>query len=498
MEIIVQKGDLTEEKCDLLVINEFEGEEPGGATGAVNAATNGLIKQIWKEENFQGKSGESVLIRTEGLIPAKRVLVVGLGKKDKFDMEAVREATAVSFNAAKKLGLKKIVSMLHGAGWGGLKPAESGQAMAEGVYLAAYEFDAYKNKKKKNKVEQFIIMTRRIPTVRAAEKGIELGATMAAGTVVAQNLVNTPAQFMKPIDMVAAAKEIAKNSQGTIKCKVMDREQLEKMKAGAFLAIAQGSHSEPYMVHLSYKPAKAKKKISIVGKAITFDSGGLSLKPADGMAQMKIDMAGGATVLGVFSALSALQPKIAVDGIFAACENMPGGNSIRPGDIVTAMNGKTIEIQNTDAEGRVTMADSLSYAVKQKPDAIVDLATLTGAVIIALGENRTGVMGNDDRLLDKLFEACDVAGEKMWELPLDDDHFRKRLESKVADMNNLGGREAGTTKAALFLEKFVNKTPWAHLDIAGPSYAEKPLTAYYQHGATGVGVRTMLELIRKF
>ena len=500
MEILVQKGDLTQEKCDLLVVNEFEGTEPGGATGAVNEATNGLLSRAWKEEGFKGKIGESILIRTEGLIPAKRVMVVGLGKKEDFDLEAVRNATAVSFIAAKKLGLKKIVTMLHGAGWGGLKPVEAGQAMAEGVYLSAYQYDRLK-KLKPNKVEQFVIVTRRMPTVRGAQKGIELGSIMASGTVVARNLVNTPAQNMKPIDLVEAAKTIAKNSKGTIKCKIMNQERLEKMKAGAFLSIAQGSPAEPYMIHLSYNPAGAKKKLAIVGKGITFDSGGLQVKPNNSMSEMgtmKIDMGGGAAVLGTFAALAVLQPKIAVDGVIAACENMSSGNAIKPGDVVQAMNGKTIEILHTDAEGRVTLADSLSYAVKQKPDAIIDLATLTGAVIVALGEHYTGVMGNNEKLLDKIFESAEVAGEKMWELPLDIPAYKERIKSKVADINNTGGRYAGPTMAALFLEQFVNGTPWAHLDIAGPAFAEKPLNQYTKYGASGVGVRTLLELIRNY
>lgn len=500
MKILVQKGDLTKEECDLLIVNEFEGVEPGGATGAIDKATDGLLHRVWKEEGFTGKTGESILIRTEGILPAKRVLVVGLGKKDKFGMEAVRDATAVSFEAAKKLGLKKIVTMLHGAGWGGLKPVDAAQAMTEGVYLVAYQYDRFK-KMKPNKVEQFVIVTRRAPVVNQAIKGIELGATMAAGTVTAKNLVNTPAQDMKPADMVEAARTIAKNSNGTIRCKVMNQERLEKMKAGAFLSIAQGSHAEPFMVHLSYKPAGAKKKLALVGKAITFDSGGLQVKPGNSMGEMggmKIDMGGGAAVLGVFSALAALQPKVAVDGIFAACENMSSGNAIKPGDVVTAMNGKTIEILHTDAEGRVTLADSLAYAARQKPDAIIDMATLTGAVIVALGEEITGVMGNNEKLLDKIFEASETSGEKMWELPLDIESYRKKLDSKIADTNNTGGKQAGATKAALFLEKFVNDIPWAHLDIAGPTFAEKPLSSYNKYGATGVGVRTMLELIRKF
>jgi leucyl aminopeptidase len=501
MQILVQKGDLTQEKCDLVVVNEFQGvKELGGASGAIDKATDGLITQVMKEEGFTGKSGESILIRTEGVLPAKRVMVVGLGKKENFGMEAVREATAVSFTAAKKLGLKKIVSILHGAGWGDLKAKDAGQAMSEGIYLAAYQYDRFK-KMKTNKVEDFIIITRRLPVVRQAEKGIELGSTMAAATVTARNLVNTPAQYMKPIDMVEAAKTIAKNSEGTVKVKVMDREQLEKMGAGAFLAIAQGADSEPYMVHLKYTPEGAKKKLALVGKAVTFDAGGLQLKSHSAMMElgtMKVDMAGAAVVLGVFSALSALKPKIAIEGVFAACENMVSGNAIRPGDVITAMNKKTIEILHTDAEGRITLADSLYYAANQKPDAIIDMATLTMSVIYALGEQINGVMGNNEKLLDKIFSAGELSGERFWELPLDEPFYRKALKSKIADTNNLGGRGAGATKAALFLEKFINDLPWAHIDLGGPTFAEKPLSAYSQYGATGTCVRTMLELIRKY
>ncbi len=500
MQILVQKGDLTQEKCDLVVVNEFEGvEKLGGASGAIDEATDGLITQVMKEENFTGKSGESILIRTEGVLPAKRVMVVGLGKQEDFGMEAVREATAVSFAAAKKLGLKKIVTILHGAGWGELHATDAAQAMAEGVYLTAYQYDRFK-KMKPNKVEEFVIVTRRIPTVRAAEKGVELGATMAAATVTARNLVNTPAQYMKPEDMVEAAKKIAKNSKGKIRVIVKNREQLEKMKAGAFLSIAQGADSEPYLVHLKYHPEGAKKKIALVGKAITFDSGGLQPKPGMSMYEMgtmKIDMAGGAAVLGVFSALAELDIKVAVDGIFAACENMSSSNAIKPGDVVAAMNGKTIEIVHTDAEGRVTLADSLSYAARQKPDAIIDMATLTGAVLVALGQEITGVFGNNEKILDKVFEGADLSGEKMWELPLEQG-YKKKIKSKVADIKNLDNKYGEAINAALFLENFVNDIPWVHMDIAGPTFAEKPMSAYNKYGATGVGVRTMLELIRKY
>ncbi|MBI4435294.1 leucyl aminopeptidase [Candidatus Uhrbacteria bacterium] len=497
MDISVRKGDLTQEKGDLLVVNEFLGVgEPGGATGAVNAALGGNLAKFMKEDHFKAKLGSAFVMRTHGKIPAKRVLVVGLGKKEEFDLEAVRQAAAASMNVAKSLGVKSVVSILHGAGMGGLKAADCAQAMVEGVRLAEYAFESYRStKKEKPRVQRFDIVSRDGQDVRQALKGVEQGELTARGTMFARDLVNTPAGDMYPQKLVHAAKQIAAG-KGTIRVRVFDRDALVRMGAGGILGVAQGSDHPPFLVHMVYKPKKAtKKSVALVGKAVTFDSGGLSLKPAEGMMTMKIDMAGAAAVLGAFSVIAQVAPACEVHGIFGAVENMPSGKAIRPGDVLTAMNKKTIEVLNTDAEGRLTLADTLSYAVKQKPQAIIDLATLTGACMVALGEEITGMMSNNDALSTILLEASRGAGEKMWRLPLEK-NYRKLLKSEVADMQNIGARWGGALTAGLFLEEFVDKTPWAHLDIAGPAFAEREIDPYTHKGATGHGVRTLLSYLR--
>ncbi len=513
MKLTLRKGDLTQEACDLLVVNEFsadrqrrsaaaEGGEGvwkvGGATGAVDKALGGLLSQTMKEDHFEPTLGATLLVRTPAGSKIKRVLVVGLGPKKEFGEETVRQAAAVSLNVAKGLKIKRVVSILHGAGAGGLHPRISGKAMAEGILLAAYNFAKYKSKSEGKLPDQFEIVSHDGRAVRAASEGLALGEAYARGTILARDLVNEPAQHMRPVDLVTAAKAVAAASHGKIRVRVYDRSQLEKMGAGGILGVSRGSDHEPYMVHFTYKPSKAKRCVALVGKAITFDSGGISLKPSDGMMTMKCDMAGAAAVIGAFSVLSELRPNVEVHGIFGACENMPSGKAIVPGDVLRAMNKKTIEVLNTDAEGRVTLADTLTYALKQKPDVMIDLATLTGACVVALGEEIAGVMSNDPKVAQKILMAAAHAGEKMWELPLEQ-NYKKLVISEVADLKNIAGsRWGGTLTAGLFLEEFVDGKPWAHLDIAGPAFAEKPLNPYTKHGGTGFGVRTLLEFLRSF
>lgn len=497
MEISARKGDLVTQPCDVLVVNEFLGvKELGGATGAVNAVLGGKLARYMKEDSFKAKLGATFVLRTNGEIPAKRVMVVGLGKKEDFDLEAVRQAAAASLNATKALGAKSVVSVLHGAGNGGLKPADCAQAIVEGVRLADYAFDTYRSEKKeKKRVNRFDVVTRDGQDVRRALRGIEIGELMASGTLFARDLVNTPAQDMNPEKLVDIARNITKGN-ASVRVKVYDRAALTRMGAGGLLGVAQGSDYQPYLVHMVYKPRKAtKKRVALVGKAVTFDSGGLSLKPADYMMTMKCDMAGCAAVLGAFSVLADVEPACEVHGIFGAVENMPSGKAIRPGDVLMAMNKKTIEVLNTDAEGRLTLADTLTFATKQKPQAIIDLATLTGACMVALGEEITGIMSNNDALAIKIQDASLAAGEKMWRLPLEK-NYRKLLKSEVADIQNIGGKWGGALTAGLFLEEFVDKIPWAHLDIAGPVFAEREIDSYTHKGATGHGVRTLLTYLK--
>lgn len=498
MKISVKKGDIREMKADLLVVNQFSDGKLGGTVAAVNAALGGLLETIAGEERFSGKLGSTLLVRTGGAIKAARVLVVGLGKKKTFNEEAVRVATAASLNAAKAMGLKSIVSVLHGAGGGGLNARTCGKAMAEGARLADYEFGRYRKESETKSPDRFDILTTDGKKARAAAEGAELGELYAQGTIVARDLVNTPALHMRPADLVDAAKAIVK-SNPSIQLKVFGQKELEKMGAGGLLSINQGSSHEPFLVHMTYVPkgakAKKRKNVALVGKAVTFDSGGLSIKPASAMETMKCDMAGAAAVLGAFSVITKIAPDAHVQGIFGAVENMVSATSIRPGDVVTVLNGKTIEIRNTDAEGRVTLADTLTYAVKQEPDAIIDLATLTGACVVALGEEITGLMSNNDALAGRVSAASELVGEKVWRLPLPEE-YRELIKSDIADFKNDAPRWGGSLTAGLLLEEFVAGLPWVHLDIAGPAFAERPMNNYTRKGGTGHGVRTLLEYLR--
>jgi len=497
MKIQIKKGNLAEVKTDLLVVNIFEGVKvTHAATAAVDQVLGGLINKTIKEEKFDGALGAMLLFRPIG-VPAKKVLLIGLGKRENFSEETVRQVAAVSMNAAKQLSAKHVVSVLHGAGYGNLPAKICGKAMAEGTILAAYEFKKYKSEKKTNsQLETFLIVSNVEAHVREAEKGVALGEIYANATVQARELVNEPASHMRPIDLVNAAKIVAAGSKGQIKIKIFNRAALARLGAGGILSVARGSDHEPFMVHMIYKPTGAKKKIALVGKGITFDSGGISLKPSNAMVTMKSDMSGAAAVIGAFSALKSLKPKIEIHGIFAACENMPSGKALVPGDIVHTMSKKTIEVLDTDAEGRVTLADTLFYAAKLKPAMIIDLATLTYACVVSLGEELAGVMSNKPDLAQKILLAAKEAGEKMWELPLED-NYKFLIKSEVADVKNIGGRYGGTLTAGLFLQEFVGEIPWAHIDIAGPAYAERPLNAYTRLGGTGFGVRTILEIIKE-
>jgi len=497
MEINVRKGDLTGEECDVLIVGEFQAEKKPEFTAqaeSLNEETEGLLKDAALEEGFKGKKGEMFFVRTEGLIYAKRVLLVGLGKEEEFDYEVVCQITASSFNAVKKLKIKTVASALLGEDFEGLNSRDLAKAMTEGVELSRYQFSLYK-KETKISIQNFDLILSNGRGASSARKGVEEGLLSSSGANFARDLVNTPASDMIPKDMVLAAESIAKG-KSNIKLRVFNQDRLEKMKAGGILGVAKGSQHEPYLVHLTYTPtAPTKKSIAFVGKGVTFDSGGLSLKPAQYMTDMKCDMAGAASVLGLFSVIADLAPKTVVHGVFAAVENMPSGTAICPGDVIQMMNKKTVEVLNTDAEGRLILADSLVYTQKQKPDLIIDLATLTGACVVALGEEYTGVMSNNPELSNKILVAAAASGEKMWELPLEK-NYKKLIKSNIADIKNIGGKYGGTLTAGLFLEEFIKDVPWAHLDIAGPAFAETNVNAYNCKGATGHGVRTLIEFLR--
>ncbi|MFH1631609.1 MAG: leucyl aminopeptidase [bacterium] len=497
MEIQAITGDILHSKADLIVVASYEGESwDNDFLTNLNEMLLGKLFKAAEARGFKGKAGQKMLFPAPDAVDAEFVLVVGLGKLERGISETIREAAGSIVKTAKQLGLSTVAMELFGEDDEDYAPNQNAQAIAEAALLADYKFAQYKKLKNNTIIDRVTIVAENGNDARRAIKGIELAEKIVDGVIVARNLVNAPAQVMSPAKLVEVALDIAKKSNKCIRTKILTREQCEKKHMNAFLAVAEGSDREPKFIHMVYNPERAKKKIALVGKGITFDSGGLSLKPANAMETMKCDMAGAASVLGVFATLASLKPNIEVHGIIAATDNMPSSKAIKPGDIVRASNKKTIEILNTDAEGRLALADSLVYAAKLQPDAIIDLATLTGACMVALGEEIAAVTSNNAKLTILLLDSANSTGEKMWELPLEK-NYKKLIESDIADLRNIGkSNYGGVLTAALFLQNFVpDDVAWAHIDIAGPAFAERPITSYIGKGGTGFGVRTLLKLI---
>jgi leucyl aminopeptidase len=497
MEIKVVNNSLEKASCDVLVVNLFEGvTTPAGGTGAVDKALDGLISSyVIEKEKFKGKLNEMYVLPTHGKIPADKVLLVGLGKQEEFNLNKIREISAKVIKRVKALKAKKVCTILHGAGIAGLEAFDCAQMIAEGAIIGSYEFTKYKSKKEddeadKNGVELLEIAEIDASKTESIEKGVEKGKIIANSLNFSRDLVNEPAAEVIP----AKLAEVALSIEG-IECRVYEQPEIENMKMGAFLAVAKGSSVPPKFIHMTYKPTgEAKKRIAIVGKGITFDSGGLDLKPASSMRYMKDDMSGSAITLGVMKAIALLKPDVEVHGIIAACENMPGCSAYKPGDVLVAKNGKTIEVDNTDAEGRLTLADALVYATEDlKVDEVIDIATLTGACLVALGQLAAGIMGNNQELIDKLITSADKGGEKFWQLPLFPE-FKDDIKSDIADMKNAGSRYAGASTAGIFLKEYVGETKWAHLDIAGPAFLDKEQKELSK-GASAWGLRALINYI---
>lgn len=465
MEIKVLKGAKNLE-TEVLVINKFEDE---------NTTSDLVNKFVIEKDKFEGKFGQTYLIHTLGECSADKILVIGFGKKDEFCPNKMREAVAKAIKKLQQIKAKKAVFDFDSV-------SECGKSAVIGAMIADYAYDKYKSEKAHHLDE--------ITFTNFTEETVEEGKLFGEAMKFTRDLANTPAQFATP-EMLA---ECAKSIEG-IETKVFEKEEIEKMGMGAYLAVGQGSVNPPRFIHMKYVPQNPKKRIAIIGKGICFDSGGLDLKPASSMLTMKDDMSGAACVLGVMQALAKLKPDTEVHGIIAACENMPSGSSYKPGDILTAKNGKTIEVDNTDAEGRLTLADALCYACELNVDEVIDIATLTGACMVALGTYASGIMGNNDELVKKLIETAEKSGEFYWELPMKEDYFES-LKSEIADMKNTGSRWGGASSAGLFLKEFVtDSVKWAHIDIAGTAFLEKPQKEFIA-GATAAGVRTLLNYVK--
>ena len=502
MEIRAIAGAIQHTKDELIVVNLFEGvETPGGATGAVDQAMGGAIREAIAQGDLRGKKGEAVVFYPRGALPASRVLVVGLGPRDRFTLQGVREAAAAAARKARELGVRSFSSIVHGAGAGGFPLEAAAQAVVEGAILGLYRYREFKNEPPdRPDPERFTLVQFDAAKLPEVEAGARTGQIVAEAVCLARDLINRPANHATPTDLARLAVEIADEFEA-MHCQVLGQEDAARLGMGAFLGVAQGSEQPAAFIVMEYNPdRKDLDTIVLVGKGITFDSGGISLKPAENMDRMRGDMGGAAAVLATMRAIGRLGLSLHVVGLVPATENMPGGRAYKPGDVLRAMNGKTIEILSTDAEGRLILADALAYAARFQPKAVVDLATLTGASVIALGRGMAAaIFSSDEDLQARLCAASQASGERIWPMPLYEEYLEP-IESLTADLANVGGREGGVGTSAIFLKQFTNGYPWAHLDIAGMVFEERPDTPkrppHLQKGGTGFGVRLLVQFLR--
>ena len=492
MEFSIKSGSPDKAKTGCIVAGVFEARKLAPAAQALDKAAKGYLSGILRRGDMEGKSGATLLLHGVPGIAAERVLLVGLGKQDEFGEKAYRDAVAAALRALKETGavdalmtLGELEAGTRGIGW------RLRQAMLI-VGEALYRFDRLKSKKE-NAQPALARLSFPAPAgkeARAAQEALTQGEAIAQGMNLTRELGNLPGNICTPAYLAGQAQKLAKEFR--LKCEVLDRARMEKLGMGSLLSVARGSHQPPRFIVLQYNGGKAKAKpVVLVGKGITFDTGGISLKPGPEMDEMKFDMCGAASVLGTFRAIAQMKLPLNVVGLIPTTENMPGGAATKPGDIVTSMSGQTIEILNTDAEGRLILCDALTYAERFDPDCVVDIATLTGACVIALGHVATGLLGNDDPLAQELLEAGQAASDRAWQLPLWDD-YQEQLKSNFADMANIGGRAAGTVTAACFLSRYAKKYRWAHLDIAGTAWKSGK-----EKGATGRPVPLLTHFLLK-
>ncbi len=489
MEFKVSTGHLKNARTKAIVSFLFKEDKklPIELENLNNLLGNGIL-ELKKEQKFNGEFGATLIIPTFKNLKASYVVLIGAGSKKEFDLDKARRLGAKAVQTLKNLKVDKFLVDVESLSYAKENEEDIAQAIVEGIILGSYKFDKYLSKKDNYQLKEVQLRVKRKLKALTEEK-IKLGQILAEAQNFTRDLVNEPGNVITPVKLAEIAEELAK--EYGFEVKIYDEEEIEKMGMNAYLSVAKGSANPPRFIHITYKPKNPVKKIALVGKGLTFDSGGLNIKPGDYMRWMKMDKAGACAVLGIFKALGELKPDVEVHGIIAAAENMPDGKSYRPDDIIIAKNGVSIEVGNTDAEGRLTLADALSYACELKPDLLIDMATLTGACIVALGEYTAGVMGNNQRLINEILDTSQKTGEWMWQLPFND-MLREHIKAPSADVHNIGkSRYGGAITAGLFLEKFVDKNiPWTHIDIAGPAHTT---TGWYYHpkGATGFPVRTI-------
>ncbi len=494
MEIKVIAGDIINIEAGAILVSVFEGtEHPDGDLAVIDQGLGGAISQLISQGEIKGKLNEITLIHSLGKLPAHRVAVVGLGKKEELSPDKIRNAVAETCRLLRQKGVESMATTVLDAGTAGISPETAAQAITEGALLGTYLFRQHITKAAEHgQIKQLTIVEADATRLPLLEKGCHQGRVLAEATNLARDMVNEPANYMTPAHMADVATRLAE-SYG-LELTVLEQEQMKELGMGALLGVSQGSSAPPKFIVLRYTGRNsAETDVALVGKGITFDSGGISIKPSNGMDEMKGDMAGGAAVMAAITAIARLKAKINLVAIVPATENLLGSRALKPGDILTAMGGKTIEIISTDAEGRLILADALGYTKKLGAARIIDVATLTGSCRVALGDICTGAFGNNQELIDRVTKASAETGEKIWPMPMYQE-YREPNKSDVADIKNVGGKWGGAITAAQFLAEFVGDTPWVHLDIAGPFMSEKE-RGYLVKGATGVPVRTLVTLV---
>ncbi|HEU4457259.1 MAG TPA: leucyl aminopeptidase, partial [Longimicrobium sp.] len=487
----VLRADAAAHAAPLLAVPVFEGE-PDAALSALDQALGGSIASLRARGDFKGKENESLLLFPDGKVPAERILLVGLGKAGQATPERLRRLGGTAAKQAAKARASSVAIVLPAST---LDAGEAAKAVAEGVVLGSYVFDELKSKGDEPAVAlaDAAILLPEGTDETSAREGARVGEIIARAENFARTLGNLPGNVATPSRLAAEAERIGR--EHGMKVTILGPKEMEAEKMGALLAVARGTDEEPrFMVLEHMKGPEGQKPLAIVGKGLTFDAGGISIKPAQGMEEMKFDMCGGAATLGAMQAIGELGLPVNVVGVVPSSENLLGGRAMKPGDIFTARSGKTIEVVNTDAEGRLILADALSYVRRFEPVAILDAATLTGACVIALGNHATGIMGNDEALLDEVRQAGERSGERCWPLPMFDE-YREQIKSDYADIKNSGGRPAGAITAGWFLREFVGDTPWVHLDVAGTAYGDGKLP-YQAKGSTGNPTRLFVDWVR--
>ena len=497
MKSLAITDNFQEANVDALAVAVFKDEKAAsGVLKDLDKLTGGLIASVIKTEEFKGETGDTayLLFEPKGKIKAGRLLLVGVGDKTDYKAADVSTLSGTATRSLRKRNIKGFALLPRCDGDAGDVAANAMQ----GVVTSQFELDKYKTKDKNEKIVDNFVLCVEGAKEKDLKHGLERGEIIGDSMNFTRDLANEPPNILTPTEMANRANKMAK--EFGLKCEILDEAKMTKLGMGSLMSVSYGSEQPAKMIVLKYEPKKSTGKkgelLALVGKGITFDTGGISIKPAEHMDAMKYDMSGGATVIGTMRAIAMLKPTVPILGVVAAVENMPDGKASRPSDVVTAMNGKTVEILNTDAEGRLVLADAVAYAEKQGATRIVDMATLTGAVIIALGDLNTGIMGNDQDLVDEIIACGKEVGEDFWQLPVGKE-YSKGIKSEIADIKNIGpSRKAGTIMGAVFIQEFVKDAKWAHLDIAGTAWSDDA-KAHQSKGPTAVAVRTLLKLVEK-